>query len=458
MSSTKRRVGKDRRSGSRKPKDHVIVIGAGVAGLAAGGVLADQGIPFTILEARNRIGGRISTVHPRSLAVPVELGAEFIHGEADEISEIAEGEQLRTVDIGGRRWRVTSGGLRIFDDFWERLDRVMRRLSEEREPDRTFAKAMASNRSISSDDRALAMQYVSGFHAADPKIISERALAEGGSPRGDVRQRRIGRVLDGYDSIVRSLASKVQRHIRLRAVVHDLRWAADNVTATFGRSRTISGGAAIITVPLGVLAAAPGERGAISFDPALPKATRSAIGNLTMGNVVRIALEFDRLFWTTDRFAEHVGDERLDTLSFLHGTSDLEFPVWWTTYPVRSPLLVGWCGGPRSSGLATLSREALESAALRSLAKVLSMDPQTLRKHLVSSHTHDWIGDPFSRGAYSYARVGGDEASKRLSRPVASTLYLAGEAADPQGRNGTVHGAIATGKRAAQLIARRARG
>jgi monoamine oxidase len=274
----------------------VIIIGAGVAGLAAGEVLAGHGIPFTILEARGRIGGRVWTVHPRSLAVPVELGAEFIHGEADEIREIATRERLRTVDIAGRRWRVKSGGLHVFDDFWERIDRVMRRLSDDREPDRTFADAMASNRSISSDDRALAMQYVNGFHAADPRIISERALAEGGSPRGDVRHRRIGRVLDGYDSIVSSLAWTVRRHIRLRAVVRELRWATGDVTATFDRSRTISGSAAIITVPLGVLAAAAAERGAVSFDPPLPITTRSAIGNLAMGNVVRIGLELDEPF------------------------------------------------------------------------------------------------------------------------------------------------------------------
>jgi monoamine oxidase len=455
MSSTKRRVGKDRQSRGRTRNDHVIIIGAGVAGLAAGEVLAGHGIPFTILEARGRIGGRVWTVHPRSLAVPVELGAEFIHGEADEIREIATRERLRTVDIAGRRWRVKSGGLHVFDDFWERIDRVMRRLSDDREPDRTFADAMASNRSISSDDRALAMQYVNGFHAADPRIISERALAEGGSPRGDVRHRRIGRVLDGYDSIVSSLAWTVRRHIRLRAVVRELRWATGDVTATFDRSRTISGSAAIITVPLGVLAAAAAERGAVSFDPPLPITTRSAIGNLAMGNVVRIGLELDEPFWTTERFAKHVGDERLDTLSFLQGTSDVEFPVWWTTYPVRSPLLIGWCGGPRASDLATLSRKDLENAALRSLAQIVSMDPRTLRKHLLSSHTHDWINDPFSRGAYSYARVGGDEAATRLARPVESTLYFAGEAADPEGRNGTVHGAIATGRRAARMIARR---
>jgi Monoamine oxidase len=85
------------------------------------------------------------------------------------------------------------------------------------------------------------------------------------------------------------------------------------------------------------------------------------------------------------------------------------------------------------------------------------MEESTLRGHLVASYAHDWINDPFARGAYSYARVGGEEAAKKLARPIASTLFFAGEAADPQGRNGTVHGAIATGKRAASLVARNLR-
>jgi monoamine oxidase len=456
MCSAKRRAGKDRQSGRRKPDGQVIVIGAGVAGLAAAAVLAERGIRFSILEARDRIGGRLWTRHPASLTVPVELGAEFVHGEAAEVTEIVEREGLRLVDIAGRRWRSKGGALRLLDDFWERLDRVMRRLDDEREPDRTFADALEKNRSLDDEDRALAMQYVSGFHAANPGIISERALADGGSPRGEVRERRIGRVVEGYDSVVDALAARVRGKIRLGAVVREIRWRPGAVSVVIAgrRPKTITGRAVIVTVPLGVLAAAEGERGAIAFDPPLPPSTRSAIGSLTMGNVTRIALEFDEPFWISQRFASHVGDERLDTMAFLHGTSDVDIPVWWTTYPIRSPLLIGWCGGPRALELASLSSMALEATALRSLAELLSMDVKTLRTHLVAVRTHDWINDPFSRGAYSYARVGGSEAAKRLARPIERTLYFAGEAADSDGRNGTVHGAIGSGRKTAELAAR----
>jgi monoamine oxidase len=430
---------------------NVVIIGAGAAGLAAGRALRDAGVPFTILEARPRIGGRIMTMHPRGLVVPVELGAEFTHGEADETAEIATSSGLRVVDIAGRRFRAAGGRLRVLDDFWERLDRVMRRLDEDREPDRTFAEAVARNRSISADDRTLALQYVQGFHAAHPEIISERALAEGGSPRGEVRERRIGRVLEGYDAVIGALADGLGNRIRLRAVVNSVAWRPGSVKVRLANGDVVRGHAVIVTVPIGVLAAPDGERGAIRFDPALP-AKESAIASMTMGGVMRIALRFDEPFWTSARFAAAAGEERLDTLSFLHGTTDVPFPVWWTTYPVRSPLLVGWCGGPASFALSGRSKADLERAALRSLARLFPVTTARLRKHLVSSFTHDWITDPFSRGAYSYARVGGDDAPARLARPVERTVFFAGEAADPEGRTGTVHGAIATGQRVAELI------
>jgi monoamine oxidase len=448
MSSAKRRKGKlsDGRSGQ------VVIIGAGAAGLAAGQALRDAGVPFVILEARDRIGGRMFTLRPRGFPVPIELGAEFTHGEASEVVEIAAARGLRVVDVAGRRWRARHGDLSLLDDFWERLDRVMRRLDEEREPDRTFAEALARNTSLDPDDRALALQFVQGFHAAHPGIISERALAAGGSPGDDVRERRIGRVLDGYASIVNALAEGITRRLRLRSVVNAIEWRAGSVIVRVAGARPARGRAAIITVPLGVLAAPRDERGAITFEPPLPPSKRSAISALTMGAVARIALRFDAPFWTTARFAATAGDERLDTLSFLHGTSDVEFPVWWTTYPVRSPLLIGWCGGPAALQLVGTTKAEFEAAALRSLASLLPTTVATLRKHLISSHTHDWIADPYSRGAYSYARVNGDDAPKRLGQPVERTLYFAGEAADPEGRTGTVHGAIATGRRAAALI------
>lgn len=436
-----------------------VVIGAGASGLAAALRLHEQGEDVTVLEARDRIGGRIWTLHSRSLSVPIELGAEFTHGETPELNEIADNHGLRLVDMGGRRWTSARGKPRVMDDFWERLDIVMRRLRQ-RERDRSFAHALASMRSVPAAERRLALQFVQGFHAADPELVSEAALAEGGSPRGEVRERRIGRVVEGYNRVIDALAGPILDRIQLGTVVTAVRWRRGRVEVECRNHGgealpTIVAERAIVSVPLGVLQAGAGAVGGIAFDPPLPAIAR-AIGQLHSGAVMKVVLEVDEPFWTTERFAERAGDERLDTLSFLHAADARPFPVWWTSYPVRAPVLVGWQGGPTARAMQGLPRDAIIAGAMDSLGKLLGMRLREVVAHVVAAYTHDWLSDPFSRGAYSYVGVGGGEAAATLARPVQGTLYFAGEHADGEGRNGTVHGAIASGARAARQVLRHA--
>jgi monoamine oxidase len=434
----------------------VAVIGAGVAGLAAAKALVDAGLEVTILEARDRIGGRVRTTTSPGLIVPVELGAEFLHGQADEIAGIATPEGLRLVDIAGRRWNSKRGRLAVMDDFWERLDRVMRRLDGKRARDRSFADALSATRSTRADDRQLALQYVEGFHAADPFSISERSLAEGGSPRGDVRERRIGRVLEGYGAIVDALARTLRDHLRLNAEVRSIRWRRGavevrHVDRSSGESSSTTADAAIVTLPLGVLQSAAGSEGAVAFEPAVPAIERN-VTRLCMGHVMKVVLQLDEPFWAGEEFAKHAGDDRFDTLSFLHSRDVVAFPVWWTPYPVRAPLLVGWRGGPVARELSRMTRDAVIARAIESLATIVGMRARTISRRVAAAFVHDWTNDPYSRGAYSYVGVDGDNAARMLARPVERTLFFAGEHADREGRNGTVHGAIASGREAAERV------
>ena len=443
----------------RSTMPDVVVIGAGAAGLSAARALHEAGADVVVLEARERIGGRVFTHRDRRTPIPVELGAEFIHGSAPELNEILREAGLASCDISGRRWQVSAGGLRPADDFWERLDRVMRRLDPKRRPDRSFQEFVdrkPGGRRLSRA-RTLALQYVEGFHAADPARISERALAEGGSPRGDVRERRIGRVLDGYDRVIEWIAAPLGDRVRTSAIVTRLRWAPGNVAVEIrhadGRGRpSVTARAAVVAVPLGVLHAPVGETGAIAFDPEL-RQKREALQHLAMGTVVRITLRLTERFWASEWYARQIETEELDTLSFLY-TSDERFPVWWTAYPVRAPVLVGWHGGPGALELSRLASEEIEDAAIGSLARQFRLPARRVRSLVEAAWTHDWTHDPFARGAYSYQTVGGEEAPAALARPVRGTLFFAGEAAGPDGRTGTVHGAIATGRRAAEEVMR----
>jgi monoamine oxidase len=118
------------------------------------------------------------------------------------------------------------------------------------------------------------------------------------------------------------------------------------------------------------------------------------------------------------------------------------------------PMMVGWQGGPRALAFAGRSHKEIEDQAISSLAKNLKVSRQRVASHVSASWTHDWQSDPYSRGAYSYPRVGGTNAAKHLARSIQSTIWLAGEAADAEGRNGTVHGAIGSGRRAAESVLR----
>jgi monoamine oxidase len=433
----------------------VVVIGAGAAGLAAARRLDELGLDVVVLEARERIGGRILTLHDPNTPVPIELGAEFIHGAAPEIDSLLDEAHLASVDISGKRWVVTGSRLRPLDDFWEKLDKVMRRLDGKRRADRSFEDFLNTKpggRGLALE-RRLALQFVEGFHAADPSRISERALSDAGSPGDDVRERRIGRVAAGYDHVIDALAAPLGDRVRRSAIVTRIRWAPGNVSVETrhpdGRARPpIAARAAIVTVPLGVLKAAPGETGAIEFDPEL-RAKREPLDHLAMASVVRIVLRLSERFWASDWFAKQSGRPDLDTLSFLH-TSDDNFPIWWTAYPVRAPMMVGWHGGPGASALAQLASEEIEAAAIDSLAEQLGIQPRRMRGMVEGAWMHDWEHDPFARGVYSYQTVGGSEAPAALARPLRGTLFFAGEATDVDGRTGTVHGAIATGQRAAE--------
>jgi monoamine oxidase len=440
-------------------KSDVVIIGAGAAGLAAARALNEHGVDVVVLEARDRIGGRVLTHRDSATPVPIELGAEFIHGSAPEVNEILTAASIASIDISGRRWQIVGDQFRPADDFWERIERVMARLQSRRTPDRSFEdflKTRPGGRGVARD-RRLTRQYVENFQAADPALISERALADGGSPQGDIRERRIGRVLDGYDRVIEWLAAPLGDRIRLEAVVTRIRWAPGNVSVETrhpdGRPRLETNAhAAIITVPLGVLKAAPGETGAIEFDPDL-RAKQPAIARLEMGSVVRITLRLKERFWASDWFAKHAGNPGLDTLSFLH-TDDEHFPVWWTVYPVRARVIVGWHGGPAAYALSQRSTEEIEDLAIASLARQCRMSTRRMRGLVEAAWMHDWQHDPFSRGAYSYQAVGGADAPAALARPLRGTLFFAGEASDADGRNGTVHGAIASGRRAAREVQR----
>lgn len=202
-----------------------------------------------------------------------------------------------------------------------------------------------------------------------------------------------------------------------------------------------------------MLKAAPEQLGAVQFIPPLPEEKQYAIASLAMGQVVKINLQFRKRFWEHLELPGEKGKECLWDLGFIHSVEST-FPTWWTLLPLRTPFIVGWVGGPTAEKLLAHDENHILSIAINSLADILDVTTSHIREYLETWYLHDWSRDPFARGAYSYIPVKGLEAQAILARGVAKTLFFAGEAINLAGDVGTVHGAIASGLRAAQEILR----
>lgn len=168
-----------------------------------------------------------------------------------------------------------------------------------------------------------------------------------------------------------------------------------------------------------------------------------------MGKVVRIVLCFRHRFW--DTISPPGQNSSLSDMSFLL-SRDEWFPTWWTTAPEKLPIITGWAPFRAGERLSGQERSFVMAHSLQALGTLLSVDPQKLEDELDAAYFHDWQADPYSRGVYSYGKAGSDGAQAALAAPIENTLFFAGEATDTSGNNGTVHGAIASGYRAAGEI------
>ena len=440
----------------------VAVVGAGVAGLAAARELRRRGLAVVVLEARDRIGGRIFTVRDPRLPLPVELGAEFVHGAAPLTYRLLAEAGMTTIDLGGETWRAHRGKLARTEP-WAPIARILAQIGRidqsgpvgRRASDLSFADFLArlGDRAKARDRRA-ALKFVEGYHAADPAEIGVRSLVparEG--PPGDAVMR-IARVHGGYDQLPRWLAGELQAELRLRSPVVAIDWRRARVDLSVRRDsgalRRFATRAAIVTVPAGVLAAGPAQAGGLRLQPEPPRIRRS-YDLVAMGAVARLACWFREFPWSAAGAGRH--PERTARAGFwqLDGPT---FGICWTAYPLRWPLAVAWSGGPPAAAVARRGRRAVESAVVAELSAAFGLQRRAVASLLAATWMHDWQRDVYSRGAYSYARVGGAGAARSLSRPVEETLFFAGEATDTGGHTGTVEGALASGLRAARQASR----
>ena len=414
----------------------VIIIGAGAAGLAAAWHLAEAGVGSTILEARNRIGGRIWTARSQPGNRPIELGPEFIHGEKVETWEFIRKAGLGTEEVPDRHWQPMDGAVIQKPDFWEQLEKVFKRINRS-EPDVPFETFLSHNPDLDPEIRWLAKEYVEGFHAAPVQKMSVRALALAEKAAEKEAGTKQFRFSEGYSRLVDWFTASLRAsgvEILCGQKVAEVRWERNQVeviAGPVGEEQRHRASVCLVTIPLSLL-----QRQAVRFEPGLGEKER-AIQSLAVGQVIRVNLGFQKRFWPVENFG------------FLH-TDDERFPTWWSE--PHGPCITGWAGGPRAEKLSAESDETLVSEAVSALARVLRIEKKIVADQLAGSWTHNWSADEFALGAYSYTPVGMLDMPGRLAQPLAETLFFAGEATNHTGDQGTVHGALASGKRAAKEI------
>lgn len=411
----------------------VAVIGAGAAGLAAADALVRAGRSVLLLEARERVGGRCWTQRMAGLDIPVELGAEFLHGEAKETHALLRRAGRRAIAANRTQRSYDGKRLKPRNSFAEAA-RSVRGASLDR--DVSFDRYLAA-RDLPAKTKAFARMMVEGFDAADPARVSAQSIieewGEGGS-LGAAQPRPEG----GYGALMDWLANRLISRgaaLQLGAVVREIRWKRGHV-AVHGLFHdepfTVRARQAVITLPLGVLQADD-----VRFVPALA-AKKPALQKLASGPVVRVAMRFHEAVW----------EKRAPGVAFFHSPR-ADFPTFWTPLPMRAPLFTAWAGGPKAARLAGRSRRLLVGKALADVHRVF---PDA---RLAAALAQDWQQDPYSRGGYSYVRVGGQGAREALGAPLSDTLYFAGEATDTD-EAGTVAGALRSGARAAREVLGRA--
>lgn len=432
----------------------VLVIGAGAAGLAAARALADAGRRVIVLEARDRIGGRVWT--DRAFApIPVERGAEFIHGAQADSWGLVRRAGLRTESVS--RWQgrriVTEAGQLAGEELLharpdlQRLFTLEQQLAEYRGPECSLADWLAAS-GYSPLAAHIADLRMAHSNCATPSTISvaelahELRLADKGP--GDFH------ILDGYDRALELLAGGLD--VRLQTAATAIQWDEDGVAVQTRRqgdketdkenqpssspsllvAQSLHARHAVVTMPLALL-----KDGAVAFDPPLPEPKRHAIDALAMAPAMKLLLRFEERFWDAE-------------MTFLSGRDPV--PVWWTVRP-DAPLLTGFITGPRAARLAAGGADSALEQGMTALSAIFGDTPRRL---LAAGQVVDWAADRWARGGYSSVPPGAHGQRAILAQP-AGALHFAGEATVFANNPATVHGALHSGERAAGEILSRER-
>ncbi|MEM5472453.1 NAD(P)/FAD-dependent oxidoreductase [Hoeflea sp. AS60] len=411
----------------------VIVIGAGIAGLAAAQRLVELGYETIVLEADSVPGGRIKT--DWTLEAPFEVGAGWIHGpDGNPISDLAEAVDAKPFVTDDDSYRVFAANgdpvsVSDIDAGNKRLEKLYAAIDDELDNDMALSKAIARmGGKLKSDPVVNWMTSAyTEFSTGGPidKLSGYYFDEDGVYPGDDVI------LTQGYDTIIRQMAGPLD--IRLNTRVSAIAYEKGEGAVVSTDAGDFESSFVICTVPLGVL-----KSGDIRFDPPLPKGHRRSIEKIGMGNVTKLALKFDKAYWPADvQYFGLMTETRGRWNYFLN----------YRTFSEEN-ILLGLCFGSYAQTAEAMSDDEMVADCMDAVRTMFGGDVPEPSGHLATR----WSKNPNSRGAYSYSSVGSQPKHfDDLAAPVADTILLAGEHTNFE-YHATVHGAYQSGRNAAQII------
>ena len=423
-------------------RGHTIVVGAGMAGLAAADQLAEQGERVTVVEARDRTGGRIHSVRAWG-EVTLDTGASWLRGEENNpLSRLVEKAGARTATFN----RATEtaydpkGRRLLFDRHRRNMEDV--NLLHEHMYWATVGAGPEESMEQGIDHALYDVNLVRARARDATEIVHRLAESEHGADTEEIAFSAVGSTheFSGDDVVFPDGMSRLTDHLArgldvrlehvVRAVAHDDQGARVRVGTPEGE-KTLNADRVLVTLPLGVL-----REGAVEFDPPLPQGKSESLERLGNGRLEKLFLRFDEVFWGDAEVLVHLGTEK--------GT-------WFHWYAGQNvfgePVLVCRNGGEAARFLEGMEDEEVVEHAMASLRSMFKKAPDPTDHHL----TH-WGRDPFALGSFSFTAVGsGDEDRAALAAPVGERVFFAGEATDVE-HSASVHGAMLSGLREAERI------
>lgn len=390
----------------------VVIVGAGAAGLYAGWLLRQLGIPFQILEASAVHGGRLAKLEGFA-EYPIDLGAQWLHGKksiaGDWVKE--QGAKIRADRSDERFWMNGSlSAERPFDfDLFE----------EDNLPDISFTQH-AREQGLETEYDGILTALAGDLGASPVKLSAYYNVLEFEAWKSGSTDYKFRDTF--FDLIDRQLFGEVKDFIRYNSPVTHISYGNDGVVLTDASGFTYQADKAILTVPVTIL-----QSGDIRFSPELPLSKTQAFSKLGMEPAIKVFLKFRERFYAANTFGGYTCAAYIDEQYGKEG---------------NTPVLLAYLMGDQAVTLAALgSDEAMIGALLTELDTMYDGKATPLFE---DAHIQNWTAHPWIRGGYSYSTCGMANARFIASRPVANRLYFAGEAMNTRGHHQSVHGALET--------------